>query len=149
MPPRASLARPFLLVPLAALLLVPSLFACGTKTILVQGRVENAPRAPSVTVELVYERGQVGESDRLELEGASFRTRVPFPTQNHSVDVMGHSLGKCGRMPKSVVVVLLEGDEEIDRVTLNVARDLKYADPSELAVRNEVVLHGPAGSPQK
>jgi hypothetical protein len=125
------------------LLLVPSLLAgCGTKSIYIQGRVENAPPESSVSVELVYEHGKVGESDRLILDSSLFRTRVPFSTQNRSVDFMGHALAKCGRMPARVMVVLMGGDDEIDRVTLNVARDFKPTDSSELSVREDVVLHG-------
>lgn len=123
---------------------------CAVRTILVQGRVEDAARGASVTVELLYEHGQVGESDRLVLEGPTFRTRIAFSTGSSSTEVLGHALSRCKRSPKSVAVVLLEDDQEVDRVTLGVPRDFTAADPSELAVRSAVVLHGTrAGVPQK
>ena len=89
---------------------------CAVRTILVQGRVEDAARGASVTVELLYEHGQVGESDRLVLESPTFRTRIAFSTQSSSTDVMGHSLSRCKHVPKTVAVVLLEDDQEVDRL---------------------------------
>ena len=54
------------------------------------------------------------------------------------------------RMPTSVAVVLLEGEQEVDRVTLSVVKDFTAADATELAVRSAVVLHGTKiGSPKK
>jgi len=124
--------------------------ACGVRTILVQGRAEDVLHDGSVTVELIYEEGEVGESDRLIFEGTSFRTRIPFSTRSSSNEILGHALAKCKRAPTSVAVVLLEGDQEVDRVTLSVAKDFISADPTELAVRSAVVLHGTKiGSPQK
>jgi hypothetical protein len=124
--------------------------ACGVRTILVQGRAEDVLRDGSVTVELIYEQGEVGESDRILFEGSSFRTRIPFSTQNSSHEILCRPLGKCNRMPTSVAVVLLEGDQEVDRVTLSVAKDFNSADATELAVRSAVVLHGTKiGSPKK
>ena len=124
--------------------------ACGIRTILVQGRAEDVLHDGSVTVELIYEDGKVGESDSLIFEGTAFRTRIPFSTRSNSNEVLGHAWSKCKRTPTSVAVVLLEGDQEVDRVTLSVAKDFISADPTELAVRSSVVLHGTKiGSPQK
>ena len=115
-----------------------------------QGRAEDVLREGSVVVELIYEQGKMGESDRIIFEGSSFRTRIPFSTQNSSTEVLGRPLGKCKRMPTSVAVVLLEGEQEVDRVTLSVAKDFTTADATELAVRSAVVLHGTKiGSPKK
>jgi hypothetical protein len=126
-----------------AILLCPPISAgCGPKSIFVQGRVENAHAESSVTVELMYEHGQVGESDRLLLDGPSFRTRITFSSQSRSVDLMGHALGKCARKPSRVIVVLMDGDQEIDRVTLRVPQDFTLADSSELATRQDVILNG-------
>jgi len=124
--------------------------ACGVRTILVQGRAEDVLHDGSVAVELIYEEGKMGESDRVIFEGTSFRTRIPFSTKNSSTSVLGHPVSKCKRMPTSVAVVLLEGEQEVDRVTLSVAKDFTAADATELAVRSAVVLHGTKiGSPKK
>ena len=124
--------------------------ACGVRTILVPGRAEDVLQDGAVVVELIYEQGKVGESDRLVLDGVSFRTRIPYSTNSHSTEVLGHPFAKCNRAPKSVAVVLLEGDQEVDRVALSVPKDFTTADATELAVRSAVVLHGTKiGPPQK
>lgn len=60
-----------------------SSLACGPTSILIRGRAENGPSGGSVSVKLVYEKGKVGESDRLLLDGATFRTRIQFSTFPH------------------------------------------------------------------
>lgn len=141
---------PAVLFLIAAAHPVSAFAACSVRTILVQGRAEDVLREGSVVVELIYEQGKMGESDRIIFEGSSFRTRIPFSTQNSSTEVLGRPLGKCKRMPTSVAVVLLEGEQEVDRVTLSVAKDFTTADATELAVRSAVVLHGTKiGSPKK
>ena len=54
---------------------------------------------------------------------------------------------KCDRKPETVVVTLVEADQEYDHVSLDLARDFKLADPSAYAPRSEIVLHGPPGAP--
>jgi len=133
----------------ASLLAISFFFApshgsgCSVKSILVKGTVEDPPSGASVNVELVYERGLIGESDHLILDGPAFRTRIAFSTQSRSADLMGHAIGKCGRKPTRVIVTLLDDDKEVDRVTLRVPEDLTQSDSTELATRSDVVLHGP------
>jgi hypothetical protein len=117
--------------------------ACSAKSIFVKGRVEDPPPGAAVSVELVYERGLVGESDHLMLDGPAFRTRITFSTQSRSVDLMGHAIGKCARKPTRVIVTLLDDDKEVDRVTLRVPEDLTQSDSTELSTKSDVVLHGP------
>ena len=106
---------------------------CGPKSIFVRGRAESAPSDSSVSVKLVYEHGKVGESDHLLLDGGSFRPRIQFSTLRY---------GGCARQPLHVIVALLNGDQEIDQVTLNVPQDFNRADPSELATKEDVILRG-------
>ena len=117
-------------------------FACNPKSVLVHGHIENRSSSAAVLVELVYQKNLVGESDRLILDSETFKTRITFSTQGKSIDLVGHEVGKCGRQPLRVAVVLVEGDQELDRVILNFPHDFHLTDASEYAVREEVVLHG-------
>jgi len=56
---------------------------------------------------------------------------------------MANLLEKCNRKPKTVVVTLVEADQECDRVSLDLAKEVKMADPRAYALRSEIVLHGP------
>jgi hypothetical protein len=47
---------------------------------------------------------------------------------------------------ETVVVSLVEAEQEYDRVSLDLARDFKLVDPSGYAPRSEIVLHGPPGA---
>ena len=124
-----------------SLLLATRSFACSPKSVLVSGHIENAPPSAVVVVELLYQKNLVGESDRLILAADTFKTRITFSTQGKSVDFVGHELGKCGRQPLRVAVVLMDGDQELDRVTLSFPKDFRPTDTSDFAVREEVVLH--------
>ena len=59
--------------------------------------------------------------------------------------LMGSLLEKCDRKPKTMVVTLLQGDQnqEYDRVSLDLTKDFKMADPSAYTLRTEIVLNGP------
>lgn len=58
---------------------------------------------------------------------------------------MGSRLGKCDRKPKTVVVTLLRGgqNQEYERVSLDLTKDFKMADPSAYTLPTEIVLNGP------
>ena len=56
---------------------------------------------------------------------------------------MGELREKCDRKPKTVVITLVAGDQEYDRISLDFANDFKMADPSAYVLRSEVVLNGP------
>jgi hypothetical protein len=58
---------------------------------------------------------------------------------------MGRRLERCDRKPKTVVVTPLPGDQnqEYDRVSLDLAKDFKMADPSAYTLPTEIVLNGP------
>ena len=43
---------------------------------------------------------------------------------------------------KTVVVTLVAGDHEYDRVSLDWAKDFKMTDLTEYALRSDLVLHG-------
>jgi hypothetical protein len=55
---------------------------------------------------------------------------------------MGSLREKCDRKPKAVVITLREDDQELDRVSLDFARDFRMADPTAYALRSEAVLNG-------
>jgi hypothetical protein len=126
---------------------------CPVDGVIVNGRVENAPRNGIVRVQLVYpkQKQKMGESGDVTVEGGSFRIQIPFLTQSRAPVLIGTLLEKCDRKPKTVVVTLVEadqeGDHEYDRVSLDLARDFKMADPSAYALRSEILLYGPPGTP--
>jgi len=121
--------------------------SCSIDVVIVNGRVEHAPLKGSVRVQLVYPQEKMGESGDVTVEGGSFRIQIPFLTQSHAPVLMGSLGEKCNRKPKTVVVTLIEGDQEYDHVSLDLAKDFKMADPSAYALRSEILLHGPPSTP--
>ena len=116
---------------------------CPVDVVIVNGRVEHAPPNGSVRVQLIYPRQKTGESGDVTVEGGSFRIQIPFFTQSRAPVLIGEFLEKCDRKPKAIVVTLIEADQEYDRVSLDLAKDFKMADPSAYALRSEILLHGP------
>ena len=125
---------------------------CSVDVVIVNGRVEHAPRKGIVRVQLVYpkQKQEMGESGDVTVEGGSFRIQIPFLTQSRAPGLLGVR-EKCDRKPETVVVTLVEADQErdheYDRVSLDLAKDFKMADPSAYALRSEIVLHGPPSTP--
>ncbi len=121
-----------------------SLAQCPILNMMVKGEVHGPPRGGVVRVQLVYSKhskGENGESGEVKLEGESFRIRIPFLTQSRA-PVLGLGGFKCDLRPKTVVVTLLAGEHENDRVSLDWVKDFKMADPTDYALRSELVLHG-------
>ena len=119
---------------------------CSVDVVIVNGRVEHAPRDASVRVQLVYPKQEKGELGETTLEGSSFRMQISFLTQS-SRPLLTNLPAKCHRKPETVVVTLVEGDQEYDQVSLDLARDFKLADSSAYAPRSEIVLQGPPSAP--
>ena len=120
--------------------------ACSVAVVIVNGRVEHAPRNGRVRVQLVYPKQKKGELGETTLEDGSFRIQIPFLTESRR-PVLVNLPEKCDRKPETVVVSLVEADHEDDHVSLDLARDFKLADPSAYASRSEIVLRGPPGAP--
>ena len=57
---------------------------CSIDTIIVNGRVEDAPRKGIVKVQLVYPKGRIGESADITVEDGPFRIPILFFTQNRA-----------------------------------------------------------------
>jgi hypothetical protein len=118
---------------------------CSIDEIIVSGRVADAPARSSVRVQLVYPNQKVGDSGEVTLEDESFHIKIPFLTQSRAPGLLGVR-EKCNRKPETVVVTLFEADQEYDRVSLDLAKDFKRADPTAYTVRSEILLHGPSRS---
>lgn len=117
---------------------------CPVLNVMVKGEVESPPHGGVVRVQLVYSRHSkdlYGESGEVKLEGESFRVQIPFLTQS-GAPVLGLGNFKCDLKPKTVVVTLVAGDHEYDRISLDWAKDFKMADPTAYIVRSELILHG-------
>src|SRR6202790_1589023 len=120
---------------------------CSVDVVIVNGRVEHAPRKGIVRVQLVYpkQKQEMGESGDVTIEGGSFRIQIPFLTQSRAPGLLGVR-EKCDRKPETVVVTLMEADQErdheYDRVSLDLAKDFKMTDPSAYALRSEMMLPG-------
>jgi hypothetical protein len=117
---------------------------CPVLNVMVKGEVQNSPRGGLVRVQLVYSRhskDQYGESGEVKLEAESFRLQIPFLTQS-STPVLGFGSFKCDLRPKTVVVTLVAGDHEYDRVSLDWAKDFKMADLTAYVVRSDLILNG-------
>jgi hypothetical protein len=115
--------------------------ACPTGSVVVRGRVDNPPGNAIVRVQLIYAQNQVEDSADTTLENPTFTIKVPFYTQSRGPKVNG-LLEKCNRKPKSVVVTLLQGDEEHDRLVLDLTKDFDSPFPNGYTLRSAVVLKG-------
>jgi hypothetical protein len=120
--------------------------ACSTDQVIVKGKVENAPRNAVVRVELVYPKQQGGYSGETTIENESFTIKVPFYTQSRAPVLNANWFEKCGRKPKTVIVILAAGEREYDRVSLDLAKDFTTPYPTAYILRSELVLHGPVKS---
>lgn len=116
-----------------------TLAACPVKVVIVKGRVENAPRNAMVRVQLIYSTGEARESGEVTVERGMFSIPIEFLTQSRG-PLLGSLRQKCDRKPKSVVITLVERDQEYDRVSLDFPKDFKMADPSAYTLRSELVL---------
>jgi hypothetical protein len=115
---------------------------CPVDTVIVKGRVEHAPPKAKVRVELVYAKEQVEDSGQATLENETFSIPTEFLTQSRRPVLMGSLREKCDRKPKTVAITLVEGDQELDRVSLDFGKDFLMADPTAYTLRSEVVLNG-------
>jgi hypothetical protein len=118
--------------------------ACSIDTIIVDGRVEHAPRKGIVKVQLIYPKDKIGESGDVSVEDGSFRIPILFFTQSRAPFLNGGiPLEKCTRKPKTIVVSLIANDQEYDRVSLDMAMDFKKIELSAYVLRSEILLRGP------
>jgi hypothetical protein len=117
---------------------------CNVAEFTVNGRVEDAPAKASVRVQLVYANQKTAESGEATLEDGSFRIQIPFLTQSRAPLLVGTFREKCDRKPKTIVVTLIEGDQEYDHISLDMAKDFRRDEADVYALRSQIVLHGPA-----
>lgn len=121
-------------------------FSCSVDVVMVSGRIDHPPGKGLVRVQLVYPKQKLGESGDVTVDGESFRIQIPFLTQSRAPGLLGIR-EKCDRKPEIVVVTLIEADHEYDRVSLDLSKDFKMADPSAYAPRSKILLHGPLIAP--
>ncbi|MGB2603655.1 MAG: hypothetical protein WBC78_08675 [Candidatus Sulfotelmatobacter sp.] len=119
---------------------------CSVDTVVVRGQVNHAPRNAKVRVQLIFSKEhakeQLGDSGETTIENDTFSVPIEFLTQSHKPVLMGMG-EKCGRKPKTVVITLVEGDQEYDHVSLDFAKDFQIADPTAYTLRSKLVLNGP------
>lgn len=113
---------------------------CPVDSVMIKGRVENAPANARVRVQLIFDQGRPGVSADTTVENGSFRVPIEFLTQS-SRPLLANLKPKCERKPKNVTIKLLAGDEERDRVTLNFPHDFKMIDLTAYTPQSEVVLN--------
>jgi hypothetical protein len=115
---------------------------CPVNTVIVKGRVvENANSHSKVRVQLVYPKEKPGEAGEVTVEDGAFQIPIEFVTMQSSI--FTNLPKRCGRKPKTVVITLLENDQESDQVFLDFAKNFKMADASAYALRSELVLNSP------
>lgn len=112
---------------------------CPVDTIIVKGRVENAPPDAKVQVRLVYAKDKPGESVQTTVADGNFRMSVEFLTQS-SRPLLANLKPKCERKPRSVVFTLFEGDQQRDELTLDFPHDFRMTDPTAYSPQSDVVL---------
>lgn len=110
------------------------------------GLVEHATDHAVVRVQLIYAKNKIGESGEVNVENGSFRIPISFVTQSRAPVLVGSLLQKCDRKPETVIVTLVDEDQEYDRISLSLAKDFTMIDPGAYAVRSEILLHRPPNS---
>ena len=123
--------------------LVPCILAraqCPVNTVVVKGRVENATANSKVRVQLLYPKDKRGEAGEVTVEDGAFQIPIEFVTMQSSI--FSNLPQRCGRKPKTIVVTLLENDQESDELSLDFAKSFRMADPSAYTLRSELVLKG-------
>lgn len=115
---------------------------CPVDTVILHGRVEHAAPGAKVRVLLIYPKGVTGESGEASVaEDDTFRLPIEFLTLSKR-PMLRDLPEKCGRKPKTVNVILVEGDQEGEPLSLDFVRDFKLADPSAYTLRSDLVLEG-------
>lgn len=115
---------------------------CPVDTVIIKGHVvENANAHSKVRVQLIYPKDKPGESGEVTVEDGAFQIPIEFVTAQSSI--FTNLPKRCGRKPKTVVITLVENDQESDQVFLDFTKNFKMADASAYTLRSEVVLHGP------
>ncbi|HET9309275.1 MAG TPA: hypothetical protein VFO46_24895 [Candidatus Sulfotelmatobacter sp.] len=92
-------------------------------------------------MQLVYPKDKPGESGEVTVEDGVFQIPIEFVTAQSSI--FTNLPKRCGRKPKTVVITLVENDQECDQVFLDFAKNFKMADASAYTLRSEVLLNGP------
>ena len=113
---------------------------CPVDTVIVKGRVANANAHSKVRVQLVYPKEKPGESGEVSVENGAFQIPIEFVTMQSSI--FSNRPKRCRRKPKTIIITLLENDQESDEVDLAFPRDFRMADPSAYTLRSELVLKG-------
>jgi predicted oxidoreductase (fatty acid repression mutant protein) len=113
---------------------------CPVNTVFIKGRVQNVPPNSRVRAQLIFAKNQRGASAEATLNSESFRIPIEFITQS-SRPVLSNLRPKCDRRPQAAIVKLLEGDQELDRVTLDFRHDFKMTDPTAFTSQSEVILN--------
>src|SRR5215469_2142237 len=115
---------------------------CPVATVIVKGRIEH-PTAKNdyrVRVQLVYPKHKPGESAEVTVEDANFQLPVEFVTEQSSI--FSNLPKRCGRIPQTVDITLLSGDQKSDEVFLDFTKNFRMVDASAYALRSELVLNG-------
>ena len=118
---------------------VCALAQCPVDSIVVKGRVENANPHSTVRVQLVFSKHKPGESGEATVDDGAFQIPIEFVTEQSSI--FANLPTRCGRRPKTVIITLLENDQQADQVFLDFAKNFKLADPSAYTLRSQVVLN--------
>jgi hypothetical protein len=114
---------------------------CPVNTVIVKGRVVETTSAHSkVRVELVYPKEKPGEAGEVTVEDGAFQIPIEFVTMQSSI--FTNLPKRCGRKPKTVVITLLENDQQSDQVFLDFAKNFTMTDASAYSPRSELVLNG-------
>ena len=100
---------------------------CPVDAVIIKGRVvENANAHSKVRVQLGLPKEKPAESGEVTVEDGAFQIPIEFVTMQSSI--FTNLPKRCGRKPKTVVITLLENDQESDKVFLDFAKNFKMAD---------------------
>jgi hypothetical protein len=97
---------------------------CSVETVVIKGRVENSTAHSKVRVQLLYAKDKPGESGEVGVEEGAFQIPIEFAPLRSSI--FTNLPKKCDRKPKTVVITLLENDQESDQVSLDFAKGSRW-----------------------
>ena len=110
---------------------------CPAKFIIVRGEVQGEI-AEDAAVELRISPKPKYKTSPVRVVEGRFEIKAQFDSFKSLGWLGGHN---CSRKPESVVVVLIVGGREYDRVTLNVPRDFEGTNDGDFTVHSPVTLN--------
>jgi hypothetical protein len=129
--------RQILAVTVLLLSAVPAVCKCANRFIYIDGQLWDSPGGNySIKVEVTPDPNWEPQPG-IVINAGVIKGKVLFNTTKAE----GHFKDNCSRSPKTVEVVRLNGDREVDRVKLAISKDLVKTEAHDYRPRESIKLH--------